>query len=79
MGPKGEPVIDDHFYVIFNAHFEPIEYLLPPQKYGNNWLKVIDSHAGFISDSHEGETFNAESKITVESRSVMVFKQLVER
>ena len=79
VGPKGEPIIDDHFYVIFNAHHEAIDYILPPKKYGNNWLKIIDSHTGLVDDVEEGESFNAEDKVTVESRSVVVFKQVVKR
>lgn len=77
VGPKGEPILDDHFYVIFNAHHEAIDYVLPPEKYGNNWIKIIDSHTGFIEDTEEGERFKAEDKVTVESRSVVVFKQVV--
>jgi isoamylase len=79
VGPKGEPIIDDHFYVIFNAHHEAIDYILPPKKYGNNWLKIIDSHTALVDDVEEGESFNAEDKVTVESRSVVVFKQVVKR
>src|SRR5690606_16853888 len=31
---KGERVTDDNFYVIFNAHHEPLKYSLPSKKYG---------------------------------------------
>lgn len=79
VGPKGEPVLDDHFYVIFNAHYEPIEYALPTKKYGKEWIKVIDTHSAYINDSREGEVFAPKETVTVEGRSVMVFKQIVPR
>ncbi|WP_207424252.1 glycogen debranching protein GlgX [Desertivirga brevis] len=79
VGPKGEPVLDDHFFVIFNAHYEPIEYALPTKRYGKEWIKVIDTHSGYINDSREGEVFAPKETVMVEGRSVMVFKQIVPR
>jgi len=32
MGPKGEVIVDDNFYIIFNAHHDGLPFKLPPQK-----------------------------------------------
>ncbi|HWB91112.1 MAG TPA: glycogen debranching protein GlgX [Puia sp.] len=38
-----KPIVDDSFYLIFNSHFEAIDFKLPPDKYGKKWTKVIDT------------------------------------
>jgi isoamylase len=68
--PKGEQIKDDSFYVIFNAYHEPLEYKLPPKKYGTSWTKIIDTSENLVAE--EGVTYEAESKLKVEGRSVVV-------
>lgn len=75
VGPKGEHVVDDSFYIIFNAHHEPLEFKLPSRKYGNNWIKVIDTSIAFVSD--ENETYSAKESITADSRSIVVLRKPV--
>ena len=40
---KGQPIKDDSFYMIFNAHSGPLEFKLPPEKYGPAWKKLWDT------------------------------------
>ena len=40
---NNNPVTDDSFYLIFNAHFGSLEFRLPPAQYGGKWKKVIDT------------------------------------
>ncbi|HXR81901.1 MAG TPA: alpha-amylase family glycosyl hydrolase, partial [Saprospiraceae bacterium] len=42
-GPKGEPIVDDSFYLIFNAHYGALEFSLPSPKYGKGWIKILDT------------------------------------
>lgn len=72
-GPKGEHVIDDSFYIIFNAHHEPLEYKLPPAKYGKQWTKVLDTVHNRICEESESE-FKSGSVIQVEGRSITLLK-----
>lgn len=69
LDARGEPIVDDSFYVIFNAHHEALEYILPEKKYGREWKKILDTFDGTIG---EGETFQAQEKITVEGRSIIL-------
>jgi len=71
-GPKGELVIDDNFYVIFNAHHEPLEYKLPPKKYGSKWVKILDTSEDRVDDKNG--TFAAGETVEVASRSVVVLQ-----
>jgi isoamylase len=73
VGPKGEQVTDDSFYIIFNAHHEPLEFKLPARRYGTNWIKVIDTSSSIIAD--DTGTYSARESITAESRSIVVLRK----
>lgn len=70
-GPKAEHILDDSFYIIFNAHYEGLDYLLPPEKYGINWVKILDSTVDKIP---EDEVFKAGDTVRVESYATLVFE-----
>lgn len=75
-GPKGEKIIDDSFYVIFNAHYEPLAYKLPVEKYGIEWTKILDTscESGLEEDEQQ---YRAGETITVEGRTTIVLKHPV--
>lgn len=66
----GSAVIDDSFYMIFNAHHEPLDFKLPPAKYGKQWTIVLNT----ATDANNGQTFDPETNVTAEGRSLMVLK-----
>ncbi len=68
--PKGQRITDDSFYVIFNAHHEPLEFTLPASKYGKQWTKIIDTS---VEDVGDKESYNAGETFNVEGRSVVLF------
>lgn len=72
VGPKGERVVDNSFYIMFNAHYESLTFVLPSKKYGIRWVKILDTHENFISET--GPVYKAGQSVTVESRSVVLFK-----
>ncbi|MFP3982160.1 MAG: glycogen debranching protein GlgX [Desulfurivibrionaceae bacterium] len=71
--PKGEPVTDDNFYIIFNAHHKALEFLLPGKEWGRQWLIELDSSAGWIE---EEVVVQAGDQLNVEARSLMVLRHL---
>jgi glycogen operon protein len=73
-GPKGEPVIDNNFYIIFNAYDGELPYVLPSEEFGSTWIKVIDTHENFFCEEG-GQSFIAGETITVQGRSVVVLKE----
>lgn len=73
VGPKGEHIRDDDFYVIFNAHHEPLEFKIPNGKYGKSWVKILDTRDNFIGERDTIE-FEPEKIITAEGRSVILLK-----
>jgi isoamylase len=70
VGPKGEPVIDDNFYLIFNAHDEPLDYVLPPKIYGKQWTTALDTS----DDDFKAQTLKEKETITVQGRSVVLLQ-----
>src|SRR5438105_6292780 len=42
-GLFGERVEDDTFYVVFNAHHEPLVFTMPDARLAPAWLKVVDT------------------------------------
>ncbi len=69
QSPKGEPMVDDSFYVIFNAHHESLDYILPPAKYGSQWRKILDTFTGVIG---EGESYKPAEQLNVGPRSIIL-------
>jgi isoamylase len=69
VGLQGEQIIDDSFYVIFNASHETINYSLPCCKYGPGWVKVLDT-----SYENGDETrYQPGALVPVNGRSVALF------
>jgi isoamylase len=73
-GPKGEPVIDNNFYIIFNAYDGELPYVLPSEEFGSTWQKLIDTHENFFCEEG-GQSFAPGETITVQGRSVVVLKE----
>ncbi|MFN2368476.1 MAG: glycogen debranching enzyme, partial [Desulfurivibrionaceae bacterium] len=69
--PRGEPVTDDNFYLIFNAHHEPLDFILPGPNWGERWLKELDTASGWLE---EEEPLGAGERIEVTARSLVVLR-----
>ncbi len=67
----GLKVLDDSFYLIFNAHYEPLDFTLPDKVWGRRWRMVIDSAEGWIEDRR---VLSAGDHVAAESRSVIVLQ-----
>ncbi|RKR84373.1 glycogen operon protein [Mucilaginibacter gracilis] len=68
-GEKGQKMVDDHFYIIFNAHHEPLTYILPPEQFAPDWQKILDTAQ---PDWEKKETCKAGEDIKIQGRSVVV-------
>lgn len=68
---RGEPVFDDSFYIIFNAHHGSLTFTLPDDAWGETWLKELDTHTGWLENP---ESLKAGDQIEVEPRSVVVLR-----
>ncbi len=69
LDARGQRVRDDSFYVIFNAHSEPMTFTLPDERWGRRWTKVIDTAA---DDEPSTAEVKAGDTLEVDSRSVVL-------
>ena len=72
---RGQPITDDSFILMFNAHHEDIEFTLPPRFLGAKWQLVVDTTeaSGYPEES---AVIEAEGTLTVHARSTAVLKQI---
>lgn len=72
-GDEGERVMDDSFFLCFNAHYEMIEFTLPPGLQDREWLVVIDTDKPRFIE--EEISYTEDKPISVTARSVMVLRR----
>jgi isoamylase len=72
VGMKGEKIIDDSFYLIFNAYHEQLDYVLPSDVYAPAWEKVLDTADG----EESSVVYLASSSIQVSGRSVVLLRSV---
>ena len=73
-GERGERIIDDCFMIFFNAHYELIEFTIPPQLQDRNWVVTLDtSKSRFVEN---GKQYEGEVPIPVMERSIVVLRRL---
>jgi isoamylase len=75
---RGEPVVDDSFYVMFNAHNEPLEFTLPEKKWGKRWGVVLntaedDDH---LAEEDLGPELPAGGRMQVQPWSLVVLRSI---
>ncbi len=73
LDDRGNRIKDDSFYLLINAHYEPLTFTLPAQQWGNSWAKVFDTRDGIFQE--EGRAFYAGDEIEVDARSLLVLKR----
>ncbi|SEM06058.1 glycogen operon protein [Chitinophaga rupis] len=70
IGPKGEKIVDDSFYIMLNAHHEPLSFTLPAASYGAEWHILLDTGQ---PEKEEGkQVFKAQSTMEIGGRSIVV-------
>ncbi|MCF8106691.1 MAG: glycogen debranching protein GlgX [Desulfohalobiaceae bacterium] len=70
--PRGEPVSDDDFYIVFNAHHEPLTFTLPGARWGRAWRRELDTDIGWLDAE---EPLKPGARIQVQSRSLLLLRQ----
>src|SRR5436190_3632775 len=68
--PQGKLLEDDSFLILFNAHHEDAVFTLPPRRFGTRWKLELTT-----SDREMPERRSARDEVTLESRSLCVFRR----
>jgi isoamylase len=80
MDERGKHVVDDSFYVMFNAHSEPVEFVLPESKWGEQWTIALDTNdsADHLAVDNLGRQLNAAEHLHVEGWSLVLLRRVAE-
>jgi glycogen operon protein len=65
---RGEPMTDESFLLLMNAHYEPIPFTLPVRYEGQQWERLLDTAA----PQGEPATYPAGQPYELQGRSVVV-------
>jgi isoamylase len=68
---RGQRVLDDSFLLCFNAHYEPLEFTLPPAEFGASWRTLVYTGSEKWIPSEE---LPAAATLTVDAHSAVVLQ-----
>ncbi len=72
---NGNRVADDSFYLLFNAHYDALDFTLPFKEWGRRWRKVLDTAVASIA-TEGGEVYEAGARVRLENRSVVLLQKV---
>ena len=74
----GVRVVDDSFYIIFNASDGDTDYKLPSKEYAEDWTKILDtSEDTVINEANQGKHFQAGDTITAHGHSILLLHHVI--
>jgi glycogen operon protein len=78
MDEQGERVLDDSFYVMFNAHQDAMDFALPEAKWGTRWTVILDTNepTDHLDEEEEGSGLGARDTRQVAAWSVVLLRRL---
>ncbi|MET8827952.1 glycogen debranching protein GlgX [Streptomyces sp. NPDC004610] len=73
-GPRGEPITDDSFFLMFNASPRPLEFEVPAD-HGQQWQVVVDTARPEGVPPGTGPKVRAGERLTLVDRSLTVLQR----
>jgi isoamylase len=71
-GAQGERIVDDNFFILFNAHYEDMEFRIPVHLLRGCWTKVLDTSRR--SEAWSPGASSSDGRVTVPARSLLVLQ-----
>ncbi len=71
--PQGRPIMDESFYLLFNAHHEPIDFRLPQRSWSRRWAKVLDTSDSLAEPA--APYFEGGDVVPLEARTMVVLQR----
>jgi isoamylase len=75
---RGEQILDDSFYVVFNAHHEPLNFILPDERWGTKWGVVLDTNeqgAHSLREDDIGRSYSPGETLEAQAWSVVLLRR----
>jgi isoamylase len=73
-GPRGEPIEDDSFVLLFNAHAEDRTFKLPRRRMGSRWELELCTADPALPAGSAG--YDAQAEINVTAHSITILKRV---
>ena len=71
--PYGRRLFDDSFLLLLNGYWEPVDFRLPDESYGERWTTLIDTaDPDGVPDERERK---AGTRLRVEARSLVLLSR----
>jgi glycogen operon protein len=70
----GMPLADDTFFLMFNAYREPMNFRLPPRRWGRRWTLVVDTANPRVEEG--AKSYADSSLVAVEGRSIVALRRI---
>ena len=67
---QGQPLRDDSFLVLFNAHNDSLAFTLPGLEWGSSWAEVLNTHIADPESS--GQVFMPAQTLQLPGRSIVL-------
>ena len=71
---RGKLVTDDSFLLLFNAHHEDVEFLLPNERFGKRW--VVELTTADKEERQRGKEQDARGPVAVMERSLLLLRRI---
>ncbi|WP_055549529.1 glycogen debranching protein GlgX [Streptomyces sp. NBRC 110028] len=73
-GVRGERITDDSFLLLFNAHHEPLDFVVPVD-HGKQWQVIVDTAVPEGVEPGSGQKVAAGDRLTLVDRGLMVLQR----
>jgi glycogen operon protein len=73
-GSRGEPITDDSFLLMFNAHEQEKDFTIPV-RHGRQWQVVVDTDRPRDAAAGDGAKVKAGDQVTLTGRSLLVLQR----
>ncbi len=76
---RGDPITDDSFYMVFNAHHEKLVFTLPPAHFAARWMRVFDTSTGDLPElrrARNRQGLPAGGALEVAPRALLLLRSL---
>ena len=73
-GVRGERITDDSFLLLFNAHHEPLDFVVPVD-HGKQWQVIVDTAIPEGVEPGSGQKVAAGDRLTLVDRSLTVLQR----
>jgi glycogen operon protein len=69
----GDPIVDDSFLLLINAHHQALRFTLPDESYGRAWEIVVDTADPLLANARRRHPAPG-GRLRIPARSMMVLR-----